>query len=75
MKRRQFSNGNEVVDFGITKNSVNVYICLNSHLAKRNGIYPGTGTIAKECGISDQAVKESIQQLERIGFITTRPIE
>ena len=41
MKIKQFSNGNEIIDLGITKDSVNVYICLDKHLKSCNGIYPG----------------------------------
>ena len=75
MERKRFANGNEIVDFGITKDSVNVYICLDNHLKRCNGVYPGNNTIAKECGISKEAVQKSIEQLNKIGFITKRSIK
>ena len=74
MERRKFSNGNEIVDFGITKSAVDVYRCLDRHLKKKNGVYPGNDTIAQECGISPIDVQSCIDQLHKIGFITEEPI-
>lgn len=75
MDRKRFSNGNEIVDFGITKSAVDVYRCLDRHLKKKNGIYPGNDIIAQECGISSTDVQSCIEKLHQIGFITEEPIK
>jgi biotin operon repressor len=54
---------------------VDVYRCLDRHLKKKNGIYPGDDVIAQECGISSTDVQSCIEKLHQIGFITEEPIK
>lgn len=75
MQTRTFSNGNKIIDFGITQNSVNVYVCLDKHLRRCNGVYPGDDVIAKECGITKEMVRKSIAQLKSAGFIQKRQVK
>lgn len=70
MDKKQFANGNTVIDCGITREAVAVYISLSRHLQKRNGIYPGDKIIAEESGVAEQDVPKYLEQLRHTGFIT-----
>lgn len=70
MDNKQFANGNTVIDHGITRETVAVYISLSRHLQKKNGVYPGDKTLAEESGVAEQDIPKCLEQLKRTGFIT-----
>lgn len=62
--------GSVAINPSLSRTSIRLFIVLGGKLNRKKGFcYPGVPTLAKELGVSPQAIRKACRELERAGFI------